>query len=137
VLSTGGRHRARAEIDMNNVSGQEGEQAVLNELKERLDLYAEDAKKRGFVYFRADLHANDVSVRLQFADGKGRFYERSVGLRLLVKKHFGNAFVPVYSDIANLVNFYIRDLPGMGILDHSMLAQRVPAKVVGTERVHF
>jgi hypothetical protein len=45
---------------------------VLDELKARFDAHAANAKKRGFVYFRSllDLHRN-MSIRLQFTDGKG------------------------------------------------------------------
>jgi hypothetical protein len=112
---------------MNPGQCQAAKQAVFDDLRERLDLCAEDAKKRGFVYFCADLQANDVLIRLRFADGKGKFYERSVGLRLLVRKHFGHAFFPVYSDITNLVHFYVQDLPGMGTPDQGMMMERVPA----------
>jgi len=107
---------------------QEAKQAVLNELKGRLDLFAEGAKKRGFVYFRAllDLHRN-ISIRLQFADGKGKFYERSVGLERLVTKHLGHALLMDFSDIEGLVHSYVRHIPGIGMLDHGMQVERVRA----------
>jgi DNA-binding FadR family transcriptional regulator len=107
---------------------QEAKQAVFNELKTRLDLLAEDAKKRDFVYFRTllDLHKN-TSIRLQFGNGKGKFYERSVGLERLVTKHLRNALLTEYSDIEALVHSYVRNLPGIAMLDHGMQVERVRA----------
>jgi hypothetical protein len=124
--SASGERELPERVDSKAVSGRHS-QARLNQLRERLDLLAEEAKKRGFVYFRVDRRSNGVSIRMQFADGKGKFYERSVGLERLVKEQFGSPFLPVYSDIEDLVRSYVRNLSGIGAADHGMLDERVRA----------
>ena len=109
---------------------QAAKRAVFEELRERLDTLANNAKARGFVYFRARLNLGgpaEITLRLQFADGNGKFYEHSIGLERLIQKHLGTAVLMEYSDIENLVHLYIRNLPGIEMLRRGMQSERVRA----------
>jgi hypothetical protein len=91
-----------------------------------------EARERGFVYFRCGLKLMpNLAVGLEFADGKGQFYERSIGLERLMRKHLSGpvATLPEYTDVSNAVHRYVRGLEGIKMLNHGMKAKRVRANI--------
>jgi hypothetical protein len=102
---------------------------AIQRLRERVDPLVADARRRGFVYFRSlqEIGARSATIRLQFADGKGSFYERRLGIEKLVKE------VGMPSGwkwrLESAIHSYVRSLDGIGMLDHGMQAKRVRANI--------
>ncbi len=90
---------------------------------------AEDASARGFRYFRCNQDTNRFQLQLQFADGKGSYFQRSVSLNRFADKYALSLNWDECLRIRSAVESYIRELVGMGMLDHGMTARRVPANM--------
>jgi hypothetical protein len=105
----------------------QAKRAIADERCQRINPIVDDARRRGFGYFRSLLDLRKDGIRLQFADGKGTFYERMIGYSKLSNKHNIHLLLHDRSDIENSVHSYVRGMDGIGMLDHGMTATRVRA----------
>jgi hypothetical protein len=86
--------------------------------------FIEQARRRNFLYFRSlvDYGKRDT-LKLQFADGKGSYYVRSVSVAKLAEKH---GIDPDMHLIDGRIYHAMLD-DGFGGLDHGMQVTRVRA----------
>jgi len=104
--------------------------AAIQALCNRADPLVIEARTRGFVYFRTmrDLGSRPDAIRLQFADGKGSFYERSLGIeRIASKVGLPRAW---YRELEPALHSYVRSLDGIRMLASGMQIKRVRANLV-------
>ena len=113
----------------------ESEAAVLSQLSEELCAravaFASDAYLVGFPFFACDIKSNlrGAPIRLQFADGTGDFFERTLRLRMVsIKK--GLWLSPEQKiGIMDAVRSRVLNLNGVQSIVHGMKRRRIPAKV--------
>jgi hypothetical protein len=104
-------------------------EAVLAAVFEKARPSAEEALSRGFKHFSCDLPlTRGMALSLTFADGKGHFYRRSLGLEKLMRKHLSHPRLPEYCDICNGIRSQIRKLKGIEMMQRGMRIRRVSAK---------
>jgi hypothetical protein len=102
--------------------------ATVRTLYERVNPLVEEARKRRFVYFRCSLDTGpDMSIRLQFADGRGTFYERSLSIGKVARVHGLRVSLIDAVEINGSVHNYVRGLEGIKMLSRGMTARRVRA----------
>jgi hypothetical protein len=100
------------------------------ELRGRLGPLIDDARKRGFVFFSCalDLSLRSMPIRLRFGDGRGAFYERSLGIMKVAHEHgWGPLTLGDAVDFKVHVQAYVRSLDGIKMLGHNMSRRRVRA----------
>jgi len=106
---------------------QETKRAIGRDLVERIRPVAEAAKLRGFVYFQCRPGPHYDGLELQFADGKGTYFRRSIRLNRFADKHRISLDWQECFDIASALEHAVKDIFEMGYLDHGMTAKRVRA----------
>jgi hypothetical protein len=91
----------------------------------------EEARQRGFVFFDCYLKTSlpTMPVRLQFADGTGSYYEKSLGIHKVAQKHGFSPTLGDATDINATVRSYVRHLDGIRMLDRGMRRRRVSANI--------
>lgn len=100
--------------------------AIESDVLEQIKPMAENARARGFCFFRCTEDSD--RLQLQFADGEGAYFQRSVSLNRFAAKHR----IPSWhecSRISSAMEHYVEDLYGMRSLDHGMMSRRVPANM--------
>lgn len=103
--------------------------AVIGVLCERVKSIALDAKKRGFSFFACELNlgTRNMPIRLEFADGEGAYFEKSLGLMREALKQGLKPTLPEASDINAAVHNYVRSIDGIRMLRPGMTRHRVRA----------
>ena len=98
---------------------------------ERAKPFVEDALKRGFSYFQSELNTGGGARRidLEFANGKGQFYRRCLGLMKLMQKHVPRPTLPEYFAVSTGVNRYVVAFEGIRTMESGIRAQRVMANI--------
>ena len=100
--------------------------ATIKTLCQRVMPMVEEARKRRFVYFRCSLDTGPgMSIRLQFADGKGAFYERSLSIDKVARDHGLETRLTDAVEINGSLHVYVRGLKGIEMLGPGMTAKRV------------
>jgi hypothetical protein len=108
---------------------QQAKRVVIEAVIERINPFVDEARKRGFVFFQCDLELMpSFALLLYFADGRGHFYSRSIGLERLMNKHVTLPGIMDHHDIKNAIHFYVRGLDGIRMLERSMRRKRIRAK---------
>jgi len=98
----------------------------------RAGLLAEDARNRGFVYFSTilDLSSDGCPIRLRFCDGKGDFYERSLGHEKMSRQHKLHTLPNDWTDFKSAVYCHVMDMGGMKMRGRGMGRNRVRATAI-------
>ena len=109
---------------------QAAKQATLQELQRIVMPSVEEARHRGHVFFDCllKISVRSMPIKLQFADGQGAYYEKTLGSQKLALKH---GFSPTLGDAVDFnagLRVYIRGLEGIKMLDRGMKGRRVPSK---------
>jgi hypothetical protein len=90
----------------------------------------DEARKLGCGFFRCDLHhalrstSLGECIRIQFADGRGKYFERCPSLDKTMNRFLTHPSGPEYWDVVSAVHRYVRER-GFGPLSSRMLQQRV------------
>jgi hypothetical protein len=89
----------------------------------------EEARSRDFKYFRCSLDLGRAAstafgIRMQFADGKGNYFERCPGFTKILEKYVGHASIPEHWDVVDAIHSFVRQR-GFGMLESRMCRQRV------------
>lgn len=102
--------------------------ATAQTLHERVQPLVEEARKRRFAYFNCELGSSSQwSIRLQFADRDGAFYERSLSInKVAVTLGLKPTMIDAL-EINGSVLAYVRGLDGIKMLGRGMKAKRVRA----------
>jgi hypothetical protein len=90
--------------------------------------FIEEARQRGFHYFRSLVDYRTCGIQLQFADGKGKYYLRAVSLGRLCRRHGTSPDYRVASQVSDHVYIHLLHEEGFGMLDHGMMRERVKAR---------
>jgi hypothetical protein len=101
-------------------------EAVAKAVNERAAPMVDEARACGFMYFRCGLNTGtSIAIVLQFADGKGKYYERSIGLEKLMRKHLVHPSLPEYCDVSEALHREIRSMDGIEMLWYGMKRKKV------------
>jgi len=104
----------------------EGKKAVPGVLCQRVTPLAEEALRRGFPYFGCELDIGKArAIVLQFADGEGAYYQRSIRIERLMKERLNIPQLPDYYDIKAAVYLHMRKLEGIRMMGRHMRARKV------------
>jgi hypothetical protein len=131
-------HRLAEEHRTNQIEryGEEGyserekvKDAVISDVIQRANPLIDEARRRGFVFVRCDTNRDAMSlpVTMQFADGKGQFYERSLPIAKDAAKHGLRVTLSDAVDVRVAVESYVRGLDGFKGIESGMKRRRVRA----------
>jgi len=103
--------------------------AVISDVIERVNPLVDEARRRGFTFIRCDTNRNAMSmpVTIQFADGKGQFYERSLPIAKDAAKHGLSVSLSDAVDVRVAVENYLSRLDGFKGIESGMKRRRVRA----------
>lgn len=101
--------------------------AIGSDVFEWIKPMAENARARGFSFFRCNTDRS--RLQLQFADGKGAYFQRSVSLKRFADKYGISLDWNECPDISSATESCVLGLNGMRSLDHGMTSKRVPANI--------
>ena len=104
--------------------------AVIGEVIELAKPLVDEARNRGFMFVRCDTNrsARSLPVIVQFADGKGQYYERSLAIAKVAGKHELSVTLSDAVDLRVAVENYVRSLDGFKGIESRMKRIRVRAK---------
>jgi hypothetical protein len=102
---------------------------VVSDVIERVNPLVDEARRRGFMFVRCDTNRNAMSlpVIVQFADGKGQYYERSLAIAKDAAKHGLRVTLSDAVDVRVAVESYVRSLDGFNGIESRMKRRRVRA----------
>ena len=102
---------------------------VIAQVIEHAGPLVDEARRRGFTFVRCDTNRDALSlpVLIQFADGKGQYYQRSLAIAKVAATHGLNVTLSDAVDVRVAVENHLRGLEGFKGIESNMKKKRVPA----------